>query len=29
LKKMGFPVNDERFYCGMKDAEKIKIIKDL
>lgn len=26
LKKAGFPIRDERFFCGMKDPEKIKII---
>lgn len=29
LKKQGFPVQDDRFYCGMKDAEKVKIIEKL
>ncbi|CAM5213014.1 hypothetical protein UACE39S_00166 [Ureibacillus acetophenoni] len=24
-----FPVNDEHFFCGMQDHEKISIIKDL
>lgn len=29
LIKNGFPVHEKRFYCGMKDHEKIEIIKDL
>ncbi|RHW38393.1 hypothetical protein D1B33_05785 [Lysinibacillus yapensis] len=29
VKDQGFPVHDERFYCGMQDQEKINIIKDL
>ncbi|WP_088012268.1 5' nucleotidase, NT5C type [Gottfriedia acidiceleris] len=29
LKKNGFPVHQNRFYCGMKDSEKIHIIKEL
>lgn len=29
LKKQGFPVRDDRFYCGMKDEEKVKIIEEL
>ncbi|AWE07543.1 hypothetical protein DCE79_09205 [Lysinibacillus sp. 2017] len=29
VKAQGFPVVDERFYCGMKDNEKINIIKKL
>ena len=29
VKAQGFPVVDERFYCGMQDHEKIEIIKDL
>jgi uncharacterized protein len=29
LIKNGFPVDEEKFYCGMKDEEKIKIIQDL
>jgi uncharacterized protein len=29
LKSQGFPVSDERFYYGMKDPEKIEIIKKL
>lgn len=29
LKKQGFPLEDERFYCGMKDEEKVKIIEEL
>ena len=29
LLENGFPVNDDRFYCGMKDPEKINIIKEL
>lgn len=29
LKKQGFPVRDDRFYCGMKDAEKVEIIEEL
>ena len=27
VKAQGFPVVDERFYCGMQDHEKIDIIK--
>ncbi|MFD1851721.1 5' nucleotidase, NT5C type [Oceanobacillus bengalensis] len=29
MKQKGFPVNDARFFYGMKDEEKIDIIKDL
>ena len=29
LVKAGFPVDDASFYCGMKDSEKINIIKEL
>lgn len=29
LLKSGFPVDEDKFYCGMKDEEKIQIIKDL
>ena len=29
VKAQGFPVVDERFFCGMKDHEKIDIIKKL
>lgn len=29
LVNAGFPVDENSFYCGMKDAEKINIIKDL
>lgn len=29
VKAQGFPVVDERFYCGMADHEKIDIIKNL
>ncbi|MFY3793226.1 5' nucleotidase, NT5C type [Ureibacillus sp. MALMAid1270] len=29
VKNLGFPVNDEHFFCGMQDHEKISIIKDL
>lgn len=29
VKAQGFPVVDERFYCGMQDHEKIDIIKSL
>ena len=29
LKKQGFPVDDTRFYCGMKDHEKVDIIEKL
>lgn len=29
LKVQGFPVVDERFYCGMQDHEKIDIIQKL
>lgn len=25
----GFPVDDEKFYCGMKDEEKINIIQEI
>jgi uncharacterized HAD superfamily protein len=29
LMKAGFPVNDQSFYCGMNDSEKIQIIMNL
>lgn len=29
MKENGFPIVDEHFYCGMKDEEKIEIIKQL
>jgi uncharacterized protein len=29
LKEQGFPVEDDRFFCGMKDQEKVKIIQEL
>ncbi|MFJ7729125.1 HAD family acid phosphatase [Neobacillus sp. NPDC097160] len=29
LVEQGFPVHDERFFCGMKDHEKVNIIKQL
>ncbi|MEK4699685.1 hypothetical protein MKX47_08795 [Solibacillus sp. FSL R7-0668] len=29
VKAQGFPVVDDRFYCGMQDHEKIDIIKSL
>ncbi|WP_442594708.1 5' nucleotidase, NT5C type [Neobacillus sp. D3-1R] len=29
LIKNGFPVDEEKFYCGMKDEEKIKIIQEM
>lgn len=29
MKDAGFPVEDSRFFCGMKDEEKIDIIKRL
>jgi len=29
LKEQGFPVEDERFFCGMKDQDKVKIIQKL
>lgn len=29
VKAQGFPVVDDRFYCGMEDHEKIDIIKSL
>lgn len=29
VKDKGFPVQDNRFFCGMKDQEKIDIIKQL
>lgn len=29
LKKQGFPIQNGRFYCGMKDTEKVKIIEEL
>ncbi|MFZ7944126.1 5' nucleotidase, NT5C type [Neobacillus sp. 19] len=29
LVEQGFPVYDERFFCGMKDHEKVNIIKEL
>ena len=27
LREQGFPVQDENFYCGMKDQEKVKLFK--
>jgi uncharacterized HAD superfamily protein len=29
MKQQGFPVQDDHFFCGMKDAEKVEIIKKL
>lgn len=29
MKQQGFPVEDARFYCGMKDGEKVHIIEEL
>jgi uncharacterized HAD superfamily protein len=29
LMEQGFPVTEERFYCGMKDQAKVNIIRDL
>ncbi|GGA35735.1 5' nucleotidase, NT5C type [Psychrobacillus lasiicapitis] len=29
LEEQGFPVKNENFYCGMKDQEKVNIIKKL
>ena len=29
VKELGFPVHDDRFFCGMQDQEKIDIIKNL
>ncbi len=29
LMEQGFPVKADRFYCGMKDQEKVKIIQEL
>lgn len=29
LVEKGFPVDEERFYCGMKDQAKVNIIRDL
>ncbi|SFB09816.1 MULTISPECIES: HAD family acid phosphatase [unclassified Bacillus (in: firmicutes)] len=29
MKAAGFPVRDDRFYCGMKDGEKVQIIEEL
>ncbi|MGI2328609.1 5' nucleotidase, NT5C type [Planococcus sp. YIM B11945] len=29
MKKQGFPVQEDRFFCGMKDAEKVETIKRL
>ncbi|MDN7243118.1 HAD family acid phosphatase [Planococcus sp. N028] len=29
MKKQGFPVQDDHFFCGMKDAEKVEIIQEL
>ena len=29
MKANGFPVDDEKFFCGMEDHEKIDIIKNL
>ncbi|GAB3044564.1 5' nucleotidase, NT5C type [Virgibacillus ainsalahensis] len=29
MKEQGFPIRDDRFFSGMKDNEKVHIIKDL
>lgn len=29
IKKQGFPVKDDQFFCGMKDDEKVRIIQKL
>lgn len=29
MKQQGFPVQDDHFFCGMKDAEKVDIIQKL
>jgi uncharacterized protein len=29
LQNAGFPVHDDRFFCGMKDPEKVQIINQL
>ncbi|KAA0550200.1 HAD hydrolase-like protein [Bacillus sp. BGMRC 2118] len=29
LRDLGFPIEDDRFFYGMKDEEKVSIIKDL
>ncbi|MTD31363.1 HAD family acid phosphatase [Planomicrobium sp. YIM 101495] len=29
MKKQGFPIADDRFYCGMKDEAKVDIIEKL
>lgn len=29
LQKAGFPVHEDRFFCGMKDPEKVRIINEL
>ena len=29
MKKIGFPIIDDRFYCGMEDCEKVSIIQRL
>jgi uncharacterized protein len=29
LRKAGFPVHDDRFFCGMQDPEKVRIIKEI
>jgi uncharacterized HAD superfamily protein len=29
LRKNGFPVHDDRFFCGMKDEDKVRIIEEL
>lgn len=29
LKKQGFPVQNDRFFCGMRDEKKVEIIEEL
>lgn len=29
MEQLGFPIISERFYCGMKDHEKVEILKKL
>ncbi|WP_026694206.1 5' nucleotidase, NT5C type [Peribacillus kribbensis] len=29
MKQQGFPVQEDRFFCGMKDHEKVHVIRDL
>ena len=29
LRKAGFPVHDDHFFCGMQDPEKVRIIKEI